>query len=155
VVNLTVSVLADMFKPTFIVSQHGCDSHAFDPLAHLRVTTAAYQRACELVDRLAHEHAGGRWFATGGGGYDAYRVVPRSWALVWLAQAHREAPARTPEAWRERWQEPAEAYGQAPLPADLIDPPRTVAPDPDIIVSRNLKRARSSLVRSLELQAGC
>jgi acetoin utilization protein AcuC len=155
VVHLMLPVLADMFKPTFIVSQHGCDTHALDPLAHLRLTTAAYQHAAELVDRIAHEHAEGRWFATGGGGYDAFRVVPRSWALVWLAQDHRQPPAQTPESWRERWEEAAEAYGQAPLPADLVDPPRTVAPDPDVIVSRNLKRARASLVRSLELQAGC
>jgi len=155
VVNLTVSVLADMFKPTFIVSQHGCDTHVLDPLAHLRLTTAVYQQAAQLVDRIAHDHAEGRWFATGGGGYDAYRVVPRSWALVWLAQSHRAAPETTPEAWRERWEDPAEASGQAPLPVELVDPPRTAAPDPDVIVSRNLKRARSSLVRSLELQAGC
>ena len=155
VVNLVVPVLADMFKPTFIVSQHGCDSHALDPLAHLRLTTVSYLRATQLVDRVAHEHADGRWLATGGGGYDAYRVVPRSWALVWLAQDHREPPARTPEGWRERWEEPAEAYGQAPLPVDLVDPPGTVSPDPDVIVSRNLKRARASLVRSLELLAGC
>ncbi len=155
VVYLVVPVLADMFKPTFIVSQHGCDSHALDPLAHLRLTTASYQRATQMVDQLAHEHAEGRWFATGGGGYDAYRVVPRSWALLWLAQNHRPVPAHTPEEWRTRWAEPAEAYGQEPLPIEMVDPPRTVAPDPDIIVSRNLKRARASLVRSLELQAGC
>ena len=92
VVDFMLPVLADLFKPTFIVSQHGCDTHALDPLAHLRVTTASYQRARALVDGLAHEHAEGRWLATGGGGYDAFRVVPRSWALVWLAQAHRERP---------------------------------------------------------------
>lgn len=155
VVNLVVPVLADMFKPTFIVSQHGCDSHALDPLAHLRLTTASYLRAARLIDEVAHEHAQGRWFATGGGGYDAYRVVPRSWALVWLTQNHSQPPAMTPEAWRERWEEPAEAYGQAPLPVELVDPPGSVAPDPDVIVSRNLKRARDSLVRSIELQAGC
>jgi acetoin utilization protein AcuC len=27
--------LAEAFRPTFLVSQHGCDSHAYDPLAHL------------------------------------------------------------------------------------------------------------------------
>jgi len=148
-------VLADMFKPSFIVSQHGCDTHALDPLAHLRLTTASYRRATELVDKLAHEHAGGRWFATGGGGYDAYRVVPRSWALVWLAQAHRAVPAQTPVEWRERWSEAAEAFEQGPMPVDLIDPPRTVAPDPDVIVARQLKRARESLMQSLRLQASC
>ncbi len=155
VVDFMLPVLADMFKPSFIVSQHGCDTHALDPLAHLRVTTASYRRACALVDQLAHEHAEGRWFATGGGGYDAFRVVPRSWALVWLAQAHRPPPAQTPPAWRDRWSAAAEAFGQAPLPVDLIDPPRTVAPDPDVIVSRELKRARESLLQSLRLQATC
>jgi acetoin utilization protein AcuC len=155
VVDFMLPVLADMFKPSFIVSQHGCDTHALDPLAHLRVTTAAYARACALVDRLAHEHADGRWFATGGGGYDAYRVVPRSWALVWLAQAHREVPARTPLEWRERWAAAAEAFEQGPPPVELVDPPQTVAPDPDVIVSRELKRARESLMASLRLQATC
>jgi len=155
IVDFMLPVLADMFKPSFIVSQHGCDTHALDPLAHLRVTTASYQRACALVDQLAHEHAEGRWLATGGGGYDAFRVVPRSWAMVWLAQAHRRMPARTSEAWRDRWAAEAEAFGQAPLPVDLVDPPRTVAPDPDVIVSRNLKRAHTSLMQSLELQVSC
>jgi len=155
VVALTLPVLADMFKPSFIVSQHGCDTHVLDPLAHLRLTTAVYGRAAALVDQLAHEHADGRWLATGGGGYDAYRVVPRAWALVWLAQQHRAADVATPADWRERWAEAAEAYGQAPPPEVLVDPPHTVAPDPDIIVARNLARARASLVRSLELQAGC
>ena len=155
VVNQMLPVLADMFKPSFIVSQHGCDTHALDPLAHLRLTTVSYHRACTLVDKLAHEHAEGRWFATGGGGYDAYRVVPRSWALVWLAQAHREVPAQTPTDWRERWAEAADAFGQGPPPVDLVDPPRIVAPDPDVIVTRQLKRARESLLQSLRLQMTC
>ena len=155
VVDQMLPVLADMFKPSFIVSQHGCDTHALDPLAHLRLTDGLVQRACRLVDGLAHEHAEGRWFATGGGGYDAFRVVPRSWALVWLAQAHREPPATTPPEWRERWAEAAEDFGQGPMPVDLVDPPRTVAPDPDVIVSRQLRRARESMMQSLRLQASC
>ena len=72
--------------------------------------------AARLVDAIAHRHAGGRWLATGGGGYDAYRVVPRSWSLVWLAGAHREVPSATPADWRERWAAEGERYGQAPLP---------------------------------------
>ena len=51
-----------------------------------------------LLDEIAHATREGRWLATGGGGYDAYRVVPRSWALVWLAQAHREPPVETDAA---------------------------------------------------------
>ncbi|MFO7531329.1 MAG: acetoin utilization protein AcuC [Candidatus Limnocylindrales bacterium] len=152
VLELVLPALAAAFRPTFIVSQHGCDSHALDPLAHLRVTTASLHRAAELLDRLAHEHAQGRWLATGGGGYDAFRVVPRAWSLVWLAQAHLPPPPRTPKTWRSRWSDEGEAFGQAPLPVELIDPPGTVAPDPEVTVERNLQRARAALWQSFDLQ---
>src|SRR6476619_8472785 len=115
--------LAAAFGPDVIVSQHGADSHAWDPLAHLRVTTTAMGAAARLVDLVAHRYAGGRWLATGGGGYDVYRVVPRSWSMVWLAGAHREVPEATPEEWRERWAAEAARYGQAPLPATFEDAP--------------------------------
>jgi acetoin utilization protein AcuC len=152
VLEVVLPALASSFRPTFIVSQHGCDSHALDPLAHLRLTTASVHRAARLVDRLAHEHADGRWLATGGGGYDAYRVVPRAWALVWLAQAHQEPPEETPASWRERWTAEGEAFGQAPLPSPLIDPAGTVAAESDERVERNLQRAQAALQRSLQLQ---
>ncbi len=115
--------LAATFAPDLIVSQHGADSHAWDPLAHLNVTTTAHGAAARLVDTLAHRHAGGRWLATGGGGYDVYRVVPRTWALTWLAGAHREVPARTPPGWRDRWAAEAARYGQSPLPERFDDEP--------------------------------
>ena len=81
--------LAAAFGPDLVVSQHGADSHAWDPLAHLRVTTTAMGEAARLVDAIAHRYAGGRWLATGGGGYDAYRVVPR---IVEPGLARRRAP---------------------------------------------------------------
>ncbi len=115
--------VAATFGPDLIVSQHGADSHAWDPLAHLNVTTTAHGAAARLVDRLAHLHAGGRWLATGGGGYDAYRVVPRTWALTWLAGTHREVPSSVPEAWRDRWAAEGARYGQAPLPETFEDLP--------------------------------
>jgi ribosomal protein S18 acetylase RimI-like enzyme len=123
-----VPPLAAAFGPDLIVSQHGADSHAWDPLAHLRVTTTAMGAAARIVDRLVHLHAGGRWLSTGGGGYDAYRVVPRDWAHVWLAAAHREVPAETSRVWRERWAGEAARYGQAPLPATFDDAPNAGEP---------------------------
>ena len=120
-IRTLVPELAAAFGPDLIVSQHGADSHAWDPLAHLEVTTTAMGEVARLVDAVAHRHAGGRWLATGGGGYDAYRVVPRAWALVWLAGAHREVPVATPPAWRERWAAEAARYGQAPLPETFHD----------------------------------
>ena len=128
IVESYLPVLAAAFGPDLIVSQHGADSHAWDPLAHLNVTTTAHGKAARLVDAIAHRYARGRWLATGGGGYDAYRVVPRTWALTWLAGAHRETPTSTPEAWRERWAEEAARYGQAPLPERFDDDPNAGLP---------------------------
>jgi acetoin utilization protein AcuC len=122
-VRSLVPALAASFGPDVIVSQHGADTHAWDPLAHLRVTTTAMGEAARLVDSVAHQWAGGRWLATGGGGYDAYRVVPRTWALTWLAGAHREVPAATPVEWRDRWAAQADAYGTPGMPATFLDAP--------------------------------
>jgi acetoin utilization protein AcuC len=127
-VRSLVPDLAASFGPDVVVSQHGADSHAWDPLAHLRVTTTAMGEAARMVDRLAHRWAGGRWLSTGGGGYDAYRVVPRMWSLVWLAGAHREPPSETPLGWRERWAPEASRYDQAPLPATFDDRPNAGLP---------------------------
>ncbi len=122
-VRALVPALAASFGPDLIVSQHGADSHAWDPLAHLLVTTTAMGEAARLVDAVAHRHAGGRWLATGGGGYDVYRVVPRAWALTWLAGAHRDPPESTDPAWRARWADAAADHEQGPPPETFQDRP--------------------------------
>ena len=129
-VERVVPALAESFRPTILVSQHGCDSHLYDPLAHLRLTTRSYARATRLLDETAHRWTSGRWLATGGGGYDVYRVVPRSWGLVWLAQAHQEVPEETPTAWRERWAEEAARHHQDPPPETWLDPDDLAGPEP-------------------------
>jgi GNAT superfamily N-acetyltransferase len=127
-VESLVPELAAAFGPDVVVSQHGADSHAWDPLAHLNMTTTAMSAAARLVDDVAHRYAKGRWLATGGGGYDAYRVVPRSWSLVWLAGAHRDVPASTPGAWRDRWAGEGARYGQTPPPETFTDLPNAGEP---------------------------
>ncbi|TME10706.1 MAG: acetoin utilization protein AcuC [Chloroflexi bacterium] len=126
--ELVLPVLAEAFQPEIVVSQHGADAHAFDPLAHLRVTTTAMGTAARLVDSLAHRWAGGRWLATGGGGYDVYRVVPRAWSQVWLAANHAPVPDAIPATWREQWAADAGRYDQAPIPATFDDPPNAGLP---------------------------
>ena len=136
-IESVVPAAAEAFRPTLLVTQHGCDTHLLDPLAHLRLTTAAYRRATLLADEIAHRWCDGRWLATGGGGYDVYRVVPRSWALVWLAQAHIDAPEATPAEWRERWAHEAERWRQGPPPEVLVDPPGTAASESPGIAAAN------------------
>jgi acetoin utilization protein AcuC len=151
-VTTLVPELAAAFGPDIVVSQHGCDSHAWDPLAHLRVTTTAMGEAARIVDRVAHRFAGGRWLATGGGGYDAYRVVPRAWSLVWLAGAHRDPPAETDAGWRDRWTAEAERYGQAPLPRTFMDAPNAGLPlDAAQLEAETRSRSTTDVARRLAI----
>ena len=92
------------FAPDVLVTQLGCDTHATDPLAQLRLTTHSYKEAAAVLHRLAHDAAYGRWVATGGGGYQWARVVPRAWTLYFaeMANAAGDLPDALPEAWVER-----------------------------------------------------
>ena len=92
------------FGPDIIISQNGCDGHALDPLTHLRATTCLYEHVPKKIHDLAHELCDGRWVATGGGGYDIWRVVPRAWSALWAAVSHQEIPERVPVGWISRWE---------------------------------------------------
>jgi acetoin utilization protein AcuC len=101
--DAVVPPLVRAFRPDVLVSQHGCDSHRLDPLAHLELSIDAQHRAQTVLHELAHQTAGGRWLLTGGGGYELVRVVPRCWTHL-LAEAAGEPidpQAQTPAAWRE------------------------------------------------------
>lgn len=101
--DAVVPDLLRAFRPQVLVTQHGCDSHALDPLAHLMLSIDGQRAAYAALHRLAHETAGGRWVVTGGGGYELVQVVPRAWTHL-LAEA-AGVPIRpdipTPGAWRE------------------------------------------------------
>jgi acetoin utilization protein AcuC len=90
------------FRPDVLVTQHGCDTHTEDPLAHFAVTVDAQRAAADALHRLAHEVCDGRWVALGGGGYEVIGVVPRTWTHLTAIAAH--APIKTtapiPEGWR-------------------------------------------------------
>ena len=101
--DAVVPPLLRAFRPQVLVSQHGCDTHHRDPLAHLELTIDGQRTAAVLLHALAHETAGGNWLATGGGGYDLVYVVPRTWThLLGEASGHPVDPATaTPAAWRD------------------------------------------------------
>lgn len=81
-----VPPLLDVFAPQVLVTQHGCDSHFLDPLAHLALSVDAQRLGHALLHTWAHRYAGGRWVASGGGGYAVVDVVPRTWTHL-LAEA--------------------------------------------------------------------
>jgi acetoin utilization protein AcuC len=100
--DAVVPPLLRSFKPDVLVSQHGCDSHRLDPLAHLSLTVDGQRRAAEMIHALAHEVVGGRWVLTGGGGYQLVQVVPRTWTHLLAIAAGSPVPpsASLPESWR-------------------------------------------------------
>lgn len=92
------------FGPQVIVSQHGCDSHAYDPLTNLALSIDGQRASYLAVEQLVEAHADGRWVATGGGGYALYSVVPRVWThLLAIVSGHPLAPeTTTPPDWRKQ-----------------------------------------------------
>jgi len=102
-IHAVVPAVVRSFKPDVLVTQHGCDTHAEDPLAHFAVTVDAQRAAADAFHRLAHDVCDGRWVALGGGGYEVVDVVPRTWTHLTAIAAH--APIKTsvevPQEWRD------------------------------------------------------
>ncbi|HYQ32021.1 MAG TPA: acetoin utilization protein AcuC, partial [Lapillicoccus sp.] len=100
--HAVVPPLLREFAPDVLVTQHGCDSHMDDPLAHMMLSVDGQRAAYLALHELAHEVAGGRWVVTGGGGYSVIDVVPRAWAhLLAIASGNPIEPTvATPPAWR-------------------------------------------------------
>ena len=95
-VHSVVPQLLRHTKPQVLVTQHGCDSHFLDPLAHLAVSVDAQRAVQRSLHDLAHEVCDGRWLALGGGGYEIVDVVPRSWSHLVAVAAHTPVPTSTP-----------------------------------------------------------
>ena len=107
------------FVPKVLVTQLGCDTHRTDPLAQLRLSTAAYRETAASLHALAHEVTGGRWLATGGGGYQWATVVPRAWTIAFAEMAGANLPDALPEPWIEQ----VELETRGEIPATFSEPP--------------------------------
>lgn len=151
----TVRRAAESFRPDVIVSQHGCDAHAYDPLSHIHCSMSIYAEMPAVIHELAHQYADGRWIAVGGGGYDIWRVVPRAWSLVWLEMTDHPAAAATrkggdggrlPEDWIRAWQ----AESPVALPGTWLDDAESWTPIPrrDAIAEAN-RRTKELAVQFL------
>jgi acetoin utilization protein AcuC len=137
------------FEPDLIISQNGCDAHKLDPLTHLSATTRLYEHVPAAIHDLAHELCDGRWVATGGGGYDIWRVVPRAWSALWAAVSHQELPEEFPDGWLERWG----AKSPVGLPRRVRDDPADypAGPRADEISDENRRTAEEVLEKVLPL----
>jgi acetoin utilization protein AcuC len=91
------------FRPDYLLTQHGCDTHALDPLANLLLSVDGQRLAHAKLHDLAHEVCDGRWIAVGGGGYELVQVVPRTWThlLAIATGVPLEPETATPQQWRD------------------------------------------------------
>ncbi len=92
------------FGPDVLVVQCGADAHALDPLAHLGLTSRAYETLFRRLVELSDAHTEGRAVFTLGGGY-SLDATPRLWTLLYLVLAEEPLPEALPAAWRARWEE--------------------------------------------------
>lgn len=136
--------LAQRFAPDLIISAHGADTHHWDPLTHLSLTTRSFVEQARLTHELVHAYAQGRWLAVGSGGYDWSRVVPRSWAIVWSEMTGRALGEQLPTSWRARWSQSAEE----PFPLQYRDAPDLSAPMPRKSEIERLNRETVQAVRA-------
>jgi acetoin utilization protein AcuC len=137
--DAVVPPLLRSFEPEVLVTQLGCDTHYTDPLAHLGLTTRAYAELAGRLHDLAHTVAGGRWLATGGGGYQWAEVVPRAWCSYLAEMVGSKLPERLPEAYL------AEARGRFGVTLD----PRT-ADEVVALRSEHRDRVESQISHNIE-----
>ena len=162
--NSLLPPLALSFAPDIIVSAHGCDTHAWDPLTHLELSLRGIQAQVKLAYQLAHTYCQGRWVALGSGGYDPYRVVPRAWGMLWAEMSGQVLPEYLPEEWVKRWrpvwlategqeEEAQHAMGKessvADFPTTFLDRAEDFPPQPRRFSISQTNRQTVSLVRQL------
>ncbi|MCR2804882.1 acetoin utilization protein AcuC [Paenibacillus soyae] len=141
--NVTLRKVIEAFKPDVIISQHGCDAHAYDPLSHIHCSMRIYEEIPAILHELAHAYTNGKWIALGGGGYDIWRVVPRAWSHVWLEMSDHPLAAALkegrrmplPKAWLDRWKDQSPVALPAYWQDERSDIP--AIPRRDIITEQN------------------
>lgn len=106
------------YAPQVMLTQHGCDTHVLDPLAHLTCTVDGQRTAYAALHALAHELCEGRWIVVGGGGYEPVQVVPRAWThLLAEVTGGGAVDGATPNDWRAE----AREKGGELAPTSLTD----------------------------------
>ncbi len=147
--HAVVPPVARAFEPELLVTQLGCDSHMDDPLAHLMLSVDGQRQIQLALHHLAHEVCGGRWVATGGGGYSVVDVVPRTWThlLATVAGTPIDPETATPQEWRTA----VEVLTGRQAPTEMTDGRDPVYRDwssgynPDSWLDRSIEEARQEI----------
>lgn len=136
-----VPPLLEAWKPEVLVTQLGCDTHYTDPLTNLMLTTGAFFQTAAMIHELAHSTAGGKWLATGGGGYQWAKVVPRAWTVYFAEMAEFKLADEVPAAFVEA----AGMEAGEPVPSRLSEPEIRDSPVTDADIDRIVAEVRGRI----------
>ncbi|MGH3496592.1 MAG: acetoin utilization protein AcuC [Nocardioidaceae bacterium] len=150
--HAVVPPLLRAFDPDILVTQHGCDSHREDPLAHLMLSVDGQRASYVALHDLAHDLCDGRWVALGGGGYAVVDVVPRAWTHLLAVAGERPLAPQTaiPAGWRRH----VEQVVGAVAPVAMTDGGSTAYSDwvtgydPDNWLDRAIRATRNAVFPS-------
>lgn len=121
------------FRPEIILMQCGADGHLNDRLAHLRLTTNAYEEVVRQMHELAHELCNGKILLFGGGGYTLSNV-PRVWTVAFSTLAGVNPTDEIPPDWAHEFEKAAED-----------DPPPNLYDKPTSDDEKTLKEVRRTV----------
>lgn len=136
-----VPPLLEAFRPEVLVTQLGCDTHCTDPLTNLLLTTGAFFETAALLHELAHSTAGGRWLATGGGGYQWAKVTPRAWTIYFAEMAGVALSDDLPAGFLEE----AQRLAGEPVPDRLSEPEIAGSPVTEEEIDRLIQAVRREI----------
>ncbi len=123
------------FGADVLLVECGADAHQRDPLAHLSLSTYAYEQIFRRLIELADEHTGGRAVFALGGGYDFDSTI-RIWALLYLLLQGQDLPNSLPMAWLSKWQD----WLHTALTPTLHDPSPTQSTETVIAQNRHVSQ---------------
>lgn len=145
------------FRPQLLLTQHGCDTHKADPLAHLSLSIEGQRASYQRLHSLAHDLCGGQWVAVGGGGYECVDVVPRAWTHLTAiaAESPIDPQAPTPTEFTQFLQAHLGRPGPPRMGDGVVPEPLAWGPDYDMLdpLDRSVLRTRDAVFPALGLVA--
>ncbi len=93
----------EKFKPNYVFTQFGVDTHVNDLLGHFRLTTHTYEKIAGFIHNLVSKYSN-KWIIVGGGGY-GLKLVPRAWTIILAKIMGIKLPKKIPKPWREYFKE--------------------------------------------------
>jgi acetoin utilization protein AcuC len=147
-----VPPIIEAYKPEVIVMQTGVDTHFQDHMGHLILTTRTFNALGERIHQLAHQYAGGKLVAIGGGGY-SYLSVPRCWTIFLSRLVDYEISDEIPEDWQKLF---TEITGlKAPTKLHDTETPRLAQVDHDRVgrlVTESVNRVKELIFPLLSIE---